>query len=139
MKDIEINSDKYTVLGVCFGLAFVLIMFLSNLYGLLRHHPAAGSSFEMGIYLGAIFNTYFAVILCHDSQLRRAYPYGIAGLWGMAAVDLIAIAVHWASASTETQDLAGTGLDVLNIVASGLVMMEGFRWFKKKVRPSADV
>jgi hypothetical protein len=139
MKDIEINSDKYTVLGVCFGLAFVLIVFLSNLYGLLRHHPAAHSSFEMGIYLAAIFNTYFAVILCRDSQLRRAYPYGIAGLCGMAVGPLIEIAMHWTRASDETQNLAGTGLRVLNIVASGLVLVEGFRWFNKKARLSTDV
>ena len=137
--DIEIKSDKYTTLGVCFCLAFVLIMFLSNLYGFLRHHPAAHSSFDMGIYLGAIFSTYFAVILCRASQLRRAYPYGIAGLCGMAAVGLMAIAMRWSRASAETQDLAGTGLRVLNIVALGLVLVEGFRWFKKEARLSTDV
>jgi hypothetical protein len=58
---------------------------------------------------------------------------------GWRAVDLMAIAMHWTRASAETQDLAGTGLVILNIVALGLVLVEGFRWFKKKARLSTDV
>ena len=139
MKNIEINSDKYTVLLVCFALAFVFTTFLSNLYGLIKHRPAAHSNLEIGIYLGAIFNTYVAVIICRDSQLRKAYPYGSLGVCGMAAEGLIAIAMHWTRASAETQNLAGTVLMILNAMASGLVLVEGILWFKKKIRLSTDV
>ena len=139
MKDIEVNSDKYTVLFACFALAMFLIMFLSNLYGLMRHRSAAHSNLEFGTYLAAIFNTYLVVIACRDSQFRKKYPYGIAGVCGMAARALIEIAMHWTRASAETQNLAGTILMVLTVVASGLVLVEGFRWFKKNVRSSANV
>jgi hypothetical protein len=139
MKDIEINSDKYTTLEVCFVLAVVLITFLANLYALIRHRPAAHSNLEIGIYLAAVFNTYFAVIVCRDSRLRKAYPYGIVGACGMAAVPLMAIAVYWTKASSETQNLAGTILIVLNILASALVLVEGVRWFTKRVKLGTDV
>lgn len=139
MKNIEVNSDKYTVLFACFALAVVLKIFLGNLYGLMRPGSAAHSNLEFGTYVAAIVNTYFAVIFCRDSQLRRTYPYGIAGVCGMAARALIEIAMHWTRASAETQNLAGTILMVLTVVASGLVLVEGMRWFKKNVRSSANV
>ena len=122
------------MLFACFALALVLVIFFGNLYGLMRHRFAAHPNLEFGTYVGAIFNTYFAVILCRDSQLRRAYPYGIAGLCGMAARALIEIAMHWTRASAETQNLAGTILMVLTVVASGLVLVEGIRWFRKIVQ-----
>ncbi|MGC2696619.1 MAG: hypothetical protein WA738_12605 [Candidatus Angelobacter sp.] len=139
MKDIEINSDKYTVLGVCFGLTLVLMSFLGDLYALLKHNPAAHSNLEIGSYLAAIFSTYLAVLVCHDGRLRKLYPYGVLGAGGMASASLIEIAMHWTSASSETQNFAGTVLLVLNIVAAGLVLVEGIRWFKEKVRLSTDV
>jgi hypothetical protein len=139
MKDIEVNSDKHTVLLVCFALVPVLIMFLSSLYGVLTHGRVAHSNLGLGTYVGAFLVTCLAVLGLRDKQLLGTYRYGIAGACGMAAWWLIVIAMHWTRASAESQNFAGTILRVLNIVVSGLVLVEGIRWFKKTVRLGADV
>ena len=139
MKDIEINSDKFTVIFNCFILVLVLLIFFSNLFGVLKHRPAPPSNLGLGDYVGTFLITCLAVLGCRDRQLRRKYPYGIAGACGMAIGSFVPIAMDWTKASVETQNLAGTLLMVLTVVASGLVLVEGMRWFKKKVRLSANV
>src|ERR1700730_1228731 len=59
MKDIEINSDKYTVLGIVFFLVLVLVLvvFFSNLYALASHHVRL-VEFHFWDYPIAIFNVY---------------------------------------------------------------------------------
>jgi hypothetical protein len=139
MRDIEINSDKTTVLGVLFVLAFALIVLIANLYGLLVHRPAALPRLDFGLFGSAFFLTCLAVSLCCDSKIRRAYPYGVAGLCLYASSLLVAITMQWAKASVATQNLLGTPMTVLNIVASGLILGEGIRWFRANVKLAKDV
>jgi hypothetical protein len=138
MKNIEINSDKTTVSIVVCVLVVMLVTLLSNLYGLLVHRPVAPQSFNYGLIAGAIFNTCVAVILCRDSKIRKAYPYGLAGFCLYASLFFVEIALPWAKASVATQNLLRTPMTVLNIVASGLILGEGVRWFRANVKLAKD-
>lgn len=135
MKNVEINSDKHTVIGILFFLALALLMFvsnLSNLYTLARYHLAV-FDLDFWDYPVAGFNVYVAVIVCRDSKLRKTYPMGVAGICLMAVVLLMKIAMHWAKGSPGTRYLLWSILMVVSIAASGLVLLEGIRWFRKKV------
>jgi uncharacterized membrane protein len=102
------------------------------------HRPVAPQNLNVGL-IGAIFNTYVAVICCRDSKIRKAYPYGVAGFCLYASSFLVAIALQWANASVAAQSLLRTPMVVLNIVASGLILGEGVRWFRSNVRLAENV
>ena len=72
MKDIEINSDKYTVVGVVFFLALMLVELISDLYALANHHPASADIHFLD-YAVAVVIVYVAVVVCRDSKLRTNY------------------------------------------------------------------
>jgi hypothetical protein len=138
MRKIEINSDKTTVLGVIFVLALALLGFIGNLYGLLAHRPTWPPRLDFGLMVGAMVTAWAAVMFCRDSKIRRAYPYGVAGLCLYAGWLFVAFASQWAKISVETQSLLGMPMTVLNMVSSGLILGEGVRWFRSKVKLAED-
>lgn len=129
MKDIEINSDKYTVLGVVFLLALALVALFSDLHALATHRPVS-DDFSLWEYPFAIFSLYIVVNICRDAKLRQNYSFGVAGvcLWALALT--VRMVAHWAG-SPETQDLLWTSMRTVGIVAWGLILVEGVRWFRK--------
>lgn len=133
MKNIEINSDKTTVLSALFVLALMLLMLLSNIYDLLRHGPIVHHGIDIWTYIGAGVVVWAAVIFSRDGKIRKAYPYGVAGAGLMALTSVMTIALHWAKAG-EMQSLRYTVLAVIDIMAAGLVLVEGVRWFRSVVK-----
>jgi hypothetical protein len=137
MRDIEINSDKTTVIGVLLLLALALVTFLGSLYDLLRHRPAVDHAAGIWIYPTVIFNTYVAITWCRDSKIRKAYPYGVAGFCLMAAGFLMATVLELTKkVVVGPQNLFYATLMVIDIVASGLILFEGVRWFRSIVKLS---
>ena len=132
MKDIEINSDKYTVLGVVFMLVWCLTMFVSDLFALARHRVEF-LDLHFWDYFGAIFTVYVAVTIYRDGKLRENYPYGVAGICSMALGLSVRIAAHWSKGFPETQNLLWASMTTINIASSGLILAEGVRWFRRKV------
>ncbi len=132
MKDIEINSDKATVLFFIFFLVWCLVGLVSNLLALARHRLEF-PDLHFWDYLLAIFNAYAAVTIYCDVKLRKSYPYGVAGICLIALVLAVRIAAHWAKGFPETQSLFWASMTVINIASSGLILAEGVRWFRRKV------
>ena len=132
MKDIEINSDKYTALGVVFMLAWCLIGFVSSLFALARHRVGFGD-LHFWDYWVAIFSVYVAVTIYRDGELRKNYPYGVAGICLMALGLSSRIAAHWSTGFPETRNLLWASMTIINIASSGLILAEGVRWFRRKV------
>jgi hypothetical protein len=133
MKDIEINSDKVTVLAVIFFLVLCLVGFVSNLLALTRHRPEF-PDLHFWDYLVAIFNVYAAVAFYHDEKFCKNYPYGVAGICLMALGLLVRIAAHWTKGFPESQSLFWASMTVINIASSSLILAEGVRWFRRKVK-----
>ena len=133
MKDIEINSDKPTVIAVFLVLALVLFVFLSDLYDLAGHRIRPGSS-DIWIYPGVIFNVFAVVSVGRDRTIRRSYPYGLVGFSCFAGTGILRIAAHWLGLATETNRFFWTALLVIDIGASVLIIAEGIRWFRRKLK-----
>ncbi len=138
MRNIEINSDKSTVLTVFLVLAFALVLFVSNLHDFLAHRPVALPHLDFGLFSSALIITSLAVICCRDSKIRKAYPYAVIGLCLLTGSFLVAIALQWAKASLGPQNLFGATLMVIDIVASGLILFEGARWFRSIVKLTGE-
>jgi hypothetical protein len=134
MRNIEINSDKTTVLTVLLVLALVLVGFVSKLHRFLVHRPVALPHLEFGLFSSALIIAYLAVICGRDSKIRKAYPYAVAGLCLTTGWFLVAIVMQWAKASLEAQNLLLPILMVIDIVGSGLILFEGVRWFRARVK-----
>ena len=130
MKDIEINSDKYTVLGVVFLLALALVVLFSDLHALASHRPTS-DDVPFWEYPVAIFNLYVAVVVCRDTKLRKNYPFGIAGICLMALVLLVRMFDYWETESPEIRSFLWMSMPFIGIVSSGLILVEGVRWFRK--------
>jgi hypothetical protein len=120
------------VLAVVFILALCLIGFVSNLFALARHQVGFGDV-HFGDYLVAIFNVYAAVTIYRDGKLRKNYPYGVAGICSNALVLSVRIAAHWSTGFPETKNLLWASMTIINIASSGLILVEGVRWFRRKV------
>ena len=136
MKNIEINSDKYTVLGICLVLVLALFSLLSDLYNLVTHHVPRDSKPEFLSYLIAIFLAYVPVTFYRDGRLRKEYPYGVAGACGMAIGFLLTIVVHRVIGAAGVRNTADRFLMLLSVLSLALVLGEGLRWFKRTVRLS---
>ena len=135
MKDIEINSDKYTGLAVVFVMAFFLVIFVCDLFALARHRPQLLDLHDLHFwdYFIAIFNLYVAVTIYRDTKLRKNYPYGVAGICLMALGLSLRIAAYWSKGFPETQNLLWWSMTIIDIASSGLILAEGVRWFRRKV------
>ncbi len=136
MNDIEINSDRTTVIVACLILASALFALVYNLYGLLSHSAIVSSQSAFEVYLPAAFNTYLTVVLCRDRQLRKTYPYGIIGTCLFSVGLLVMAAIYRTKPSAEALNLLSPPLHLINVIASTLILFEGGRWFKKIVRLS---
>ena len=133
MKDIEVNSDKVTTIAVLFFLALSLLALLTDSYLLARHHFAS-PTIEVWDYPLAIFNVVISISICREDKIRKDYPMGVLGLCLMSLVLVIRIAARWIKGSSEMQQLLWVLMVVLSIMASALILAEGVRWFKRRVR-----
>jgi hypothetical protein len=131
VKNIEINSDKYTVLGILFVLALVLISFVSGLYHLMTHNVAFSAAISIWNYPAAIFSILMAVSIFRDSTLRKTYAYGMAGMTCLMIQYAVTLIAPWLRPPLEAQSLLWTTLRIIEIVGSTLVLAEGVRWFRK--------
>jgi hypothetical protein len=134
MRNIEINSDKFTVFTLLFFLVVALLGLIANLYGLLMHRSSALPSLDFGLFARALFFTFAAVGGCRDSKIRKAYPYGLTVFCLMAIADLVAIALQWANASIAMQNLFRTPITVVDLVISVLFLVECVRWFRARTK-----
>jgi hypothetical protein len=132
MKDIEINSDKVTVLILTLFMAFCLVVFVFDLLALTRHRPEF-PDLHFWDYLLAIFNVYAALVSYRDVKFRKNYPYGVAGICLMALGLSVRIAAHRAKGVPEAQSLFWVSVMMIRIASSGLILAEGVRWFRRKV------
>ena len=131
MKDIEINSDKITMFGVVFLLALALFGFFFDLHALASHRVAP-HDFRFWDYPVAILILYIAADFCRDPKFRRNYPFGFAGGCLLVLGFLMKVVAHWVG-SPETWNLLSSIINALGIVAWGLILVEGVRWFRKIV------
>ena|ERR1051326_5151789 len=136
MKDIEINSDKSTFFTLCFFVALALLGLVSDVYKLLTHHVSSYRDSGITSYLVPGLTIYMAVTVCLDRQIRKEYPFAVAGGCGIGLGSLLMIAVRWLTAAPAKRHLADTFLIVLNSVSTGLLLFEAVRWFRKTVRLS---
>lgn len=130
MKDIEINSDKITAFGVVFLLALALFGLSFDLHALAGHRPAP-HDFALWEYPFALFSLYIVVAICRDAKLRKNYAFGVRGLCLMGLDILLKLVAHWESGSPETWNLLSWSMTAVGIVAWGLILVEGVRWFRK--------
>ena len=133
MKDIEINSDKYTTIWVLFFLALALLTFVTDSYDLAMRHVTL-QKIELWNYPGAVFSAFVAISLYRDHNLRKQYPLGVLGFCTMSVVLLTRIAAQWIKGSSELQQLLWAVLMILSIAASALILAEGVRWFRRRVK-----
>ena len=131
MKNIEINSDKYTVLVILFVLGLVLVSFVSGLYHLMTHNVGFSAATSTWNYVAAIFSIFMAVSIFRDSSLRKTYAYGMAGMTCVMIEYVIELIAPWLRPPVEAQNLIGTTLRILEGAGAALVLGEGVRWFRK--------
>lgn len=129
MRDIEINSDKYTAFAVVFFLALALFGLFDDLHALASHRLAQ-DDVHFWDYGVAIFCLYIAVDICRDTKLRKNYRFGVAGVGLLAFSVILKMVAHWA-ASPDTRNLLWTSMRAVEIVAWGLILVEGVRWLRK--------
>lgn len=132
MRDVEINSDKYTVLGVVILIVFMLAIFVSDLYLFANHHVRL-PDIHFWDYAVAVFNVYVAFIVCLDSKIRKNYPYGVAGMCLMTVVLLMRIAAYWTKIEA-TNNLWWTIMAITGIASTNLLLAEAVRWLTRRVR-----
>lgn len=132
MRDVEIDSDKYTVLGVVIFLLFFLVILVSDLYLFANHHVKL-PEIHFWDYLIALFNVYAAVVACRNRKIRKNYPFGVAGMCLMALVLIMRIAAYWSKIAV-TNNLWWTSMAISGITSSSLLLVEGVRWFRARVR-----
>jgi len=130
MKDIDINSDKYTVLGVVFLLALALVVLFSDLHALASHRLTS-DAVHLWEYPVTMFDLCVTAIVCRDTKLRKNYPFGVAGICLMALVLIVRMFAHWEAGSPEIRNLLRTSMTAVGMVSSGLILVEGVRWFRK--------
>jgi hypothetical protein len=135
MKDIEVNSDRFTAVGVCLLLAIVLFDLLSNLYQVFRYGFSFKAAPGAWTYVAAAFFTVLAISFYRDRDVRRDYPYGLAAGLMIVAVLWISAATHWAGAAVNPRVIAAV-LAVLDIMGSLFILVEGIHFFKRRVRVS---
>jgi hypothetical protein len=77
MKQLEINSEKYTTLGVCALLVLTFLEVLAHARNLFwfTYHPEPR---RWPNYLVSIFFAYVLFASLRDRKVWRAYPYGAA-------------------------------------------------------------
>lgn len=131
MREIEINSDKYMLLGVAFLVVWSLALFVSHLYAF-ANHGVKPLNIHFSDYPAAIFSAYLAVVVCRDAGIRKNYPYGVAGLCLLALVFLMKITAHWTSGSAGTSNMWWASITLMDIASSGLMLAEGAALVQEK-------
>jgi hypothetical protein len=132
MKDIEINSDKITVFGGVFLLALALFGLFFDLHALASHRLAS-HDVPLWEYPFLIFSLYVVVNICREPKLRKNYPFGVVAVCLMGLGILLKVIAHWESVSPWAQNFLWTSMKAVEIVAWGLILVEGVRWFRKNV------
>ncbi|HET9182627.1 MAG TPA: hypothetical protein VFP59_10870 [Candidatus Angelobacter sp.] len=129
MRQVEVNSDKYTAITVAMVLAFALLEVVACGRDLvfLRFHPLPRTWLN---YLMCIF---FVYVLTgsprdRDRKLWRAYPFGAAG-FGLFLVNLVLkMALPRRASGPVVMIPAFAGL-----AGSLLIILEIARWFRATV------
>jgi hypothetical protein len=133
MKNLEINSDKLTTVGVMLLLALMLMSLISDLHKLIRHDITV-RPFNVSDWLVTIFLLFMTPSILRDAEWRRAYPYGLIGFCCTTAILLLRAAAYWFKLPVEVQGSFWIGLTVLEMAASLFILVEGVRWFRKQAR-----
>lgn len=128
MKQLEINSDKYTTLGVCALLVLAFLEVLAHARNLFwfTYHPEPRT---WPNYLISIFFAYVLFASLRGRKLWHAYPYGAAGFVLFMANFIVDMALPRRPSATVVTILGFVGL-----TAWLLVIVEIARWFRQKVR-----
>jgi uncharacterized protein with PQ loop repeat len=133
MKNIEIDSDKYTVIGVLFLFLLMLMSLISDVHDLERHSIKLPAG-VLWNFAAAIFIAWGAISIVRDSKLREAYPYGTLGFCVLGFVFLARLIPRSLMPSSGTLDLIWRTLTLLDIAGCTLLLAESVRWFKKRLR-----
>ncbi len=128
MKSIEINSDKYTTLGICALLVFAFFEVVAHARDLFwfAYHPEPRT---WPNYLISIFFAYVLLTSLCDRKVWRVYPYGAAAFAFFLANFMLEMALPRHPSATVVMIVGFVGL------AGWLVLiLEIARWFRQKVR-----
>lgn len=128
MKQLEINSDKYTTLAISILLAFVfwnLVRHARDLF-YLTYHPDLRT---WPNYLISVFFGYVWLASVCERKLWREYPYGATGYTFYLIDFLLKMAVQKDVSSTVVMISGFMGL-----AAALLVILEIALWFRTKVK-----
>jgi len=128
MKQMEINSDKYTTLAVGMLLVFAFWSLIRHARDLfyLTYHPEPRS---WPNYLISGFFVYVLLTSAHDRKLWRVYPYGAAGFTFYLVDFVIRMAVQ-KDVSTTVVMISG----FIGLAAALLVILEIALWFRTKAK-----
>lgn len=128
MRQLEIDSDKFTTLSVCGFLVLALWIAISTVM------DVASGTFQSRTH--SWFNYLFIIVApcgflseLRDGKLRQEYPYGFLA-FGLFIVEFAVEMVLPGDTTGMASRVPGT----LGLVASALVMFEGARWFRARVR-----
>jgi len=128
VKQVEVNSDKYTTFGIAVLLVFALLEVVA--YGrdlfFLRYHPEPRTwlnYFVCGVLAYGLLGS------PRDPKLWRAYPFGAAGFGLWVATFVLDMALPRDAAGTIVTIPAFAGL-----AGSLLVILEIARWFRARVK-----
>lgn len=128
MKQVEVNSDKYTAVTIAVVLVFALCEVVASERDLLffRYHPEPRTWIN---YLMGIFLAYILLGSLHEGKLWRTYPFGAAGSGLWLAKFVLDMALPRDASGTIVTIPAFAGL-----TGSLLVILEIARWFRARVK-----
>ena len=127
MKQVEVNSDKYTTVMIAVLLVFAFCEVVA--YGrdllFLRYHPEPRTWLNYSV---TILLAYGLLGSPRDPKLWRAYPFGAAGfgLWVVTFVLDMILPTHASGTVVMIPAFAG-------LTGSLLVILEVARWFRATV------
>lgn len=127
MKQVEVNSDKYTTVMIAVLLVFALceVVISGRDLTFFVFHPAERSWIN---YLASIFFAYILLGSPREGKLWRTYPFGAAGSGLWLAKFVLDMALPRDASGTIVTIPAFAGL-----AGSLLVILEIARWFRARV------
>jgi len=127
VRNLEINSDKYTVLMICMALIFVFLGAARSVEDLItrRMRPRDNGWLD---YFVIAFLFYVLLTAIRDHKLRKAHPLGIA------AVGFLFVAYGLRMLSPDGIELWWRLPGLLELTSCSLLIFEIARWFRKRLR-----
>ncbi|MGE5324256.1 MAG: hypothetical protein ACM3SW_15415 [Actinomycetota bacterium] len=127
MKQVEVNSDKYTALGVAMLLVLVLLEFVASIIRLV--HGTFQPTQTLPSFVIVLFLAYALWVLVSDRKFWSRYPY--------ALLSFVLLLVDFVMGIALPRDVSAVVWRLprfLDLVAYALGIVEIARWFRANVK-----